>query len=66
MSCAALAAEAVRAGFERRDDSLVFAIRTVSSHSSVRCALLRCKYSREDESASPEIKWSTAKDNRFG
>ena len=61
-SCAALAAAAVGARFESRDASLACSIRTVSSHFSVRCARLRCKYSREDESASPAMKWSTASD----
>ena len=51
------------AGCERSDASLACAIRTVSSHSSVHCARSRCKYSREDESASPAMKWSTVSDN---
>ena len=61
-SCAALAAATVGAGLESRDASRACAIRTVFSHSSVRCAHSRCKYSREDESASPAIKWSKASD----
>ena len=60
VSFAALAAAAVGARFESRDASLACAIRTFSSHSSVRCARWRCKYSREDESASQAMKWSTA------
>ena len=62
-SFAALAAAAVSVGFESRDALLACAIRTVSSHSSVHCDRSRCKYSREDESASPAMKWSTASDN---
>ena len=55
-SCAVLAEAEVGAGFDSRDASLACAIRTVSSHSSVRCARSRCKSSREDKSASPAMK----------
>ena len=61
--CDALAAAAVGAGFTSRDASLASAIRTVSSHSSVRCARSRCKSSRKNESASPAMKCSTTSDN---
>ena len=57
-SCAALEAAAVGAGFKSRATLHACAICTISSHSTVLCARSRCKYSREDESASPAMKWS--------
>ena len=62
-SCAALTAAAVGAEFEKRVASLTCASFTVSSHSSVRCARSRCRYSRHDESANRAINWSTASDS---